>query len=169
MALKQTLQDAGIRFDIAVIYGWQTEQLKDSDTEVFSGSGHIMEDNPFLKKSPAFVGVAKGDKYLPFPELYAKVAKQKGKFMSLEQEKGLSSAYEFTEDEQGDYYSDDEEKRAKAKKQREERWLKLYDQYQLTNKNITPEDLQDFRDKIKKTRQDIETMAEKVVKIVWKQ
>lgn len=169
IAIKETLQDAGIRFDIAALNGWLTEDLKEDDIEVYKGEAHLMSDNPFHKQAHVFAGIEKGEQYLPVAELYSKVVKQKGKEFTPEQEALSKEAYEYTEDEFEKYHDRDAtpEQKAKIKVQRDERYLKVLSEIIEENKKISTEDLRQLREKIYQTREDINTMAKRIVEQVW--
>jgi len=163
-ALNQTMAEAEIDFDIAAMESMISEKfVPRGDAKVFIGDIHVDSDNPLIAKAVEYAGVDKGDKYLPFPELYSKTVLAKGKEFTAEQEAILKQAGEFTEDEYGEYVSaQTPERRAELKKQKDQRWSEMYNILQKQSKNISPEDLQKLRQKINQTRQDIKTMAKKI-------
>lgn len=161
--LKNILHAADIRFDIAALNAWLTEQLQEPDVEVFTGNYHIDSENPVFGKAQDYAGVETGEEFLPFPALWSKTMKQKGKTFTPEQEKKLSQAWQLTDEERGEYYQADETRKKVIKAGRDKRALDLYDELAKTSKNILPEDLKQLRQRINQTRSDIKTMAEKIV------
>ncbi len=113
--LKQIMQAADIRFDIATLNSWLAEDLQEPDVKVFSSDFHVDSENPIFSIPENYAGIDKGSKILAFPELWSKVMKEKGKTFTLDQEKKLKEALELTDEEKAEYSTANEERKKKLK------------------------------------------------------
>lgn len=161
-ALKYFLHQARIKFDIASAKAFDSDKVKEPGVELFYSRHHILSDNPLLEHASDYAGVAKGEKFLPFPELWSEVMKTKGKTFTKEQEARLNQAFSLTDEEDSEYINANESRRKEIRKMRDQRWSKVHDQIEEESKNISPEDFQALRQRINQTRSDIKIMAEKI-------
>ena len=161
-ALMETLAAAGIKFDIATL-GQSTEylskigrakikKLEKPGVEIFKSDINLNLHNSFITIAQVYAGVEKGEQPRPWPELYSKVVRQSGKPLSQEQINTLDELLSpLSEIENADYKKHSD----------------LLEDFRKENKNITPEDVKYFRQAIIKTRQDIDTMAKRIMSQVW--
>ncbi len=161
-ALKYVLHQAGLKFDIAAVNALEKEDIKEPGVEFFYSNQYIGSENPLLANAQDYAGVEKGEEYLAHPELWSKVMRHKGKTFTPEQEAKLNQAYQLTSEEAGEYFQDNEERRKEIRAGRDKRWSEVYARIEAESKKISPEDLKLLRQRIKQTREDIKTMAQKI-------